>query len=164
MVGWDCCVAAAFHWTHRIDATAGRRKRGEASRSDRELRGQTKHNQVAYPFMDAVFFETTTFSRLRPGYLDDDGYRALQIHILASPESGDLMPGTGGFRKLRWHDERRGKGKRGGLRVIYYWLINDRRIWMFSIYDKDEVSNLTADQQRQLKAAIDAELRKRGKR
>jgi mRNA-degrading endonuclease RelE of RelBE toxin-antitoxin system len=56
------------------------------------------------------------------------------------------MPGTGGFRKLRWHDERRGKGKRGGLRVIYYWLINDRQIWMFSIYDKDEVSNLTADQ------------------
>lgn len=114
--------------------------------------------------MDAVFFETTIFSRLRPGYLDDDGYRSLQIYILASPESGDLMPGTGGFRKLRWHDERRGKGKRGGLQVIYYWLINDGQIWMFSIYDKDEASNLTADQQRQLKAAIDAELRMRGKR
>ena len=84
--GWDWCVAAAFHWTHRIDATAGRRKRGEAFRSDRLLRGQTKHNQVAYPFMDAVFFETTTFSRLRPGYLDDDGYRAaLQISYLGKP-------------------------------------------------------------------------------
>jgi hypothetical protein len=66
--------------------------------------------------------------------------------------------------QARWHDDRRGKGKRGGLRVIYYWLINDRQIWMFSIYDKDEVSNLTADHQRYLKAAIDAELRKRGKR
>ena len=114
--------------------------------------------------MNAVFFETTTFSRLRPDYLDDDGYRDLQIFILASPEAGDVMPGTGGFRKLRWHDERRGKGKRGGLRVIYYWLMSDGQVWMFSIYDKDEASNLTTDQQRQLKAAIDAELRKRGNR
>jgi mRNA-degrading endonuclease RelE of RelBE toxin-antitoxin system len=114
--------------------------------------------------MNAVFFETTIFSRLRPGYLDDDGYRLLQIYMLASPESGDLMPGTGGFRKLRWHDGRGGKGKRGGLRVVYYWLIDGNQIWMFSIYDKDEVSNLSADQQRQLKAAIDAELRKRGNR
>lgn len=69
---------------------------------------------------------------------------------------------AGGFRKLRWPDQRRGKGKRGGLRIIYYLLINDRQFWMFSVYAKDELENLTADQERQLRGAIQAELKKRG--
>ncbi|SER35675.1 hypothetical protein SAMN03159444_03936 [Pseudomonas sp. NFACC02] len=82
--------------------------------------------------------------------------------MLENPVIGDLMPRTGGFRKLRWVDARRGKGKRGGLRVIYYWLAGDGQFWMFSIYDKDELENLTADQERQLKGAIRVELNKRG--
>ena len=72
-----------------------------------------------------VFFETPLFTRLLPDYLDDDGYRMLQEALLKNPEKGDVMPGTGGFRKLRWRDPRRGKGKRGGLRVIYYYLTAD---------------------------------------
>lgn len=112
--------------------------------------------------MDAVFFETSPFSALRPCYLDEEAYRLLQEAMLENPVAGDLMPRTGGFRKLRWPDQRRGKGKRGGLRIIYYLLINNRQFWMFSIYDKDELENLTADQERQLRGAIQAELKKRG--
>lgn len=120
------------------------------------------HNQFAYISMDAVFFETSTFSNLRPVYLNEEAYRSLQMALMVDPTMGDLMPRSGGFRKLRWPDPRRGKGKRGGLRVIYYWLFGDGQFWMFSIYDKDELENLTADQERQLKGAIKAELKKRG--
>ena len=75
------------------------------------------------------------------------------------------MPRTGGFRKLRWSDARRSKGKRGGLRVIYYWLSDDAKIWMFAIYDKDELESLTSDQEKALARAITSEIaqRKAGK-
>lgn len=52
---------------------------------------------------------------------------------MCDPERGDLMLGTGGFRKLRWRDARRGKGKRGGLRVVYYVLAADEQVWLFAI-------------------------------
>ena len=70
--------------------------------------------------MQLVFFETPLFSRLLPNYLDDESYRSLQRVLLENPEHGQLIRGTGGFRKIRWRDARRGKGARGGLRVIYY--------------------------------------------
>ena len=98
--------------------------------------------------MKLVFFETPLFSRLLPEYLDDDSYSELQQALVANPEAGDLMPGTGGFRKLRWRDHRRAKGKRGGLRVIYYYLTEDRQIWMFTAYDKDEAADLAAEEKR----------------
>ena len=69
--------------------------------------------------MELVFFETPLFTWLLPKYLDDQNYRELQLALLRNLQMGDLMPGTGGFRKVRWQDTRRGKGKRGGLRVIY---------------------------------------------
>ena len=112
--------------------------------------------------MRTLFFETTTFTATVGHYLTDDEYRLLQSYMLQHPEVGDVMPRTGGFRKLRWFDERRGKGKRGGLRVIYYWLMNDRQFWMFAIYDKDELENLTSEQEKTLKRAIEAELKVRG--
>jgi mRNA-degrading endonuclease RelE of RelBE toxin-antitoxin system len=111
--------------------------------------------------MKMVFFETPLFSRLLPNYLDDDAYSELQQALAINPQAGDLMPGTGGFRKLRWKDHRRGKGKRGGLRVIYYYLTEDSQIWMFTVYDKDEAVDLTADEKRALKRAIQAELQAR---
>jgi len=114
--------------------------------------------------MKLVFFETPLFTRLLPDYLDDEAYSELQRSLVANPETGEVMPGTGGFRKMRWADPRRGKGKRGGLRVIYYYLTEDHQIWMFTIYDKDEVTDLTARQKQVLKQAIQAELQARRRR
>jgi len=69
------------------------------------------------------------------------------------------MPGTGGFRKARWQDPRRGKGKRGGIRVIYYYLAADNQIWFFTLYDKEEATDLTLGEKKMLKRAIQAELK-----
>jgi hypothetical protein len=67
------------------------------------------------------FVEAPPFTRHLSEYLNEDDYRELQGCLSATPELGDLMPGTGGFRKMRWADARRGKGRRGGLRNIYYY-------------------------------------------
>lgn len=64
------------------------------------------------------FLEAPAFTRYLSEYLDDEGYRRFQRELARKPEAGDLIPGTGGFRKIRWADIRRGKGRRGGLRVI----------------------------------------------
>jgi mRNA-degrading endonuclease RelE of RelBE toxin-antitoxin system len=111
--------------------------------------------------MRFVFFETPLFSRLLSSYLDDAAYRLLQEALLNDPERGEVMPGTGGFRKLRWADSRRRKGRRGGLRVIYHVLAADEQIWLFTIYDKGEVKDLTAKQCRLLRHAIHEELKAR---
>lgn len=68
------------------------------------------------------------------------------------------MPDTGGLRKLRFADARRGKGKRGGLRVIYYWWDAGLQFWLFTLYDKDEMADLTPQQRKLLKGMIKAEL------
>ena len=73
------------------------------------------------------------------------------------------MPDTGGLRKVRFADARRDKGKRGGLRVIYYWWVAGLQIWLFTLYDKDDLSDLTPQQRKTLKAMIKAELEARRK-
>lgn len=93
-----------------------------------------------------VFLETLW--RLLGDYLTDESYRQLQRAMMENPEVVELMPGTGGFRKVRWEDARRGKGKRGGLRVIYYYLSADHQIWFFTLYDKDESVDLTAEEKK----------------
>lgn len=87
----------------------------------------------------------------------------LQRLLMLNPEAGALIPGTGGLRKLRFGDERRGKGKRGGLRVIYYWWDANSQFWLFTIYDKDEASDLTKRQREVLKQMIKNELQARKK-
>ena len=114
--------------------------------------------------MKLVFKETPLFTRLLADYLTDDAYRHLQQALMETPELGDVMPGTGGFRKLRWQDSRRGKGKRGGLRVIYYYLTADNQIWFFTLYDKDEAADLTPEEKRGLKQAIQNELAARSQK
>ena len=69
------------------------------------------------------FIEAPAFTGNISAYLADDEYLQLQRRLADNPESGDLMPGTGGFRKLRWADTKRGKGRRGGLRIIYYYFL-----------------------------------------
>lgn len=111
--------------------------------------------------MNGLFYETTGFTARLAHYLSDEEYRHLQLTLLQNPMRGTVMPGTGGFRKLRWNDSRRSKGTRGGLRIVYYWLERDAQFWMFVIYDKDEMGNLSKAQERLLKQAITAELDKR---
>ena len=104
------------------------------------------------------FIEAPAFTRHIAEYLDDESYAALQNELAENPEAGDVMPGTGGFRKVRWADPRRGKGRRGGLRVIYYYFLSDLQILLVTIYGKDEAADLTPSEKRALKNAIAAEL------
>jgi hypothetical protein len=109
------------------------------------------------------FIEAPLFTQLLPEYLSDDGYREVQLHLVRQPDAGDPIPGSGGFRKLRWGDRRRGKGKRGGLRIVYYYFIADSQIWFMTLYDKDEMVDLSPDEKRLLRAAIEQETRERAR-
>ena len=110
------------------------------------------------------FIEAPSFTQLLADYLNDEDYRELQLHLARDPEAGDAIQGTGGFRKLRWADRRRGQGKRGGLRVIYYYFEQDRQLWLLTMYGKDEAADLTPKEKQALKAAIGEEIRQRARR
>jgi hypothetical protein len=107
------------------------------------------------------FFEAPAFTRYVSSYLTDDEYPEMHGRLANAPEAGDMIPGTGGFRKLRWADPKRGKGQRGGLRVIYYYFREERQIWLITLYGKNEASDLTPKQKQALKSAIEDELRVR---
>ncbi|WP_235844607.1 type II toxin-antitoxin system RelE/ParE family toxin [Cupriavidus agavae] len=93
--------------------------------------------------------------------MDDEGFQLLQAALMLHPTGGDVIPGTGGLRKLRYADPRRGKGKRGGLRVIYYYWCGGLQFWLFSLYDKDGQADLSPAQKEQLKQFLERELRLR---
>ena len=113
--------------------------------------------------MKAVFVELPPFERYRADYLDDHAFQRLQQLLMLNPDAGALISGSGGLRKLRFADERRGKGKRGGLRVIYYCWDAGLQFWLFTIYEKDETSDLTKAQRETLKQVIKNELEARRK-
>ncbi|HEY0490023.1 MAG TPA: toxin [Telluria sp.] len=108
--------------------------------------------------MRATFIELPPFMRHRADYLDDEAFCGLQRQLMKDPEAGDVIPGTGGLRKLRYRDRIRGKGKRSGLRVIYYWRVAADQFWLFTLYDKDEASDLTSPQRKALSAMLQREL------
>lgn len=111
--------------------------------------------------MQALFIELPAFSRYRQYYLDDDAFRALLSALLANPELGDVIEGTGGLRKMRQADLRRGKGKRGGLRIIYFWGKTGRQFWLFTLYDKNEFDDLSPAERKALKDMLKRELEAR---
>lgn len=111
--------------------------------------------------MRALFKELPVFERMRSSYLNDEQYRHLQQALLTNPEAGDVIEGTGGLRKLRHADARRGKGKRGGLRLIYFWWQAGSQFWLFTVYDKDEAGDLTPDQRKILRQLLRNELDRR---
>jgi len=88
-----------------------------------------------------VFVETSLFSKLLDHYLSDDEYRLLQNHLIEHPDAGDVIRGSGGVRKVRWAS--RGKGKSGGVRVIYYWAKADEQTFFLTLYEKGEKDNLS---------------------
>ena len=99
-----------------------------------------------------VFVETPIFYRRVQQFLDDDEYAEMQLFLAARPEAGKIIKGSGGIRKLRWAGS--GRGKRGGLRVIYYWWVAEDRISLLLVYPKNEMDDLKADQLRQLKGQL----------
>ena len=98
------------------------------------------------------FIESTAFTKHIYDYLSDDEYLGLQSFLLQYPESGKVVPGSGGIRKVRWAMS--GKGKSGGVRVIYYFKKQDDEIWLLTIYSKNEVENIPAHVLRQIAKEI----------
>jgi len=94
------------------------------------------------------FVETPVFTSLVRRHLSDEQYRGLQLALLLRPEQGVVIRGSGGLRKLRWALE--GRGKRGGLRVIYYWAVEEQVCYMLYLYGKNEQGDLTPAQIRVL--------------
>ena len=100
-----------------------------------------------------TFIETKLFTRLISDYLSDDEYSALQTALVAHPEAGDVIPGSGGVRKLRWTVA--GRGKRGGIRVIYYLRSRQGQIWMLTVYAKNVAESIPAHVLKKIKEEID---------
>jgi len=99
------------------------------------------------------FVETKLFTRLVQEYLSDDEYSRLQQALAADPELGSVIPGSGGVRKMRWSVA--GRGKRGGLRIIYFLRTRHGQIWMLTLYAKNVAENIPAHVLRQIKDEID---------
>ncbi len=101
------------------------------------------------------FVETTVFTTAIRELLPDDDYRALQSALLLRPSQGTVIPGSGGLRKLRWTGG--GRGKRGGIRVVYYWFVSDSIIYMLFAYRKSEAADLTPSQVKILRQLVKEE-------
>ena len=99
------------------------------------------------------FIEAPLFTRRVHEYLADDEYAALQWALALRPEAGAVIPGSGGIRKLRWAGK--GHGKRGGLRVIYYWRDRKGEIWLLTLYAKNEAENIPLHVLRELRKEIE---------
>ncbi|MCD4692165.1 MAG: hypothetical protein K8R79_04580 [Calditrichales bacterium] len=101
--------------------------------------------------------ETPIFTKRVKTILKDEEYRLLQNEIIVKPESGKIIPGSGGLRKIRWSGS--GRGKRGGSRLIYYWFRGDEIILMLMIYTKNETEDLTKDKIKILKSLVEGEIK-----
>jgi hypothetical protein len=99
-----------------------------------------------------IFIEDHGFERRRKGLLDEDELFALMEWLAGHPNAGKVMPGGGGLRKVRW--AAKGHGKRGGVRLIYFWWIADERILLLDIYAKGEQEDLSAAEVQKLKQKV----------
>lgn len=99
------------------------------------------------------FVETPVFTRRIVELLPDDSYRELQVALMLRPELGVVVPGSGGLREVRWRVP--GSGKRGGLRIIYYWVTADETIFMLLAYPKSRQDDLTPVQVRTLRKVVE---------
>lgn len=102
-----------------------------------------------------VIVETSVFTRQVQKILADEEYRALQTALIARPDTGKVIRGSGGIRKMRW--SAKGRGKRGGVRVIYYWAVVREQLLMLFIYPKTKQSDLTREQLKTLRRIVEGE-------
>jgi hypothetical protein len=102
--------------------------------------------------IDIEFIEAPLFSKLVYNYLNENEYAALQWTLVARPIAGDVIPGSGGLRKIRW--TARDRDKRGGTRIIYYYLQKNKEIWLIAIYAKNEVENIPVKTLKLIKEAL----------
>lgn len=99
-----------------------------------------------------VIVETAVFTKQVQKILSDDEYRQLQIDLANQPASGPVIRGSGGLRKIRWGY--RGKGKRGGIRTIYYWAVSEKKLLMLFMFPKNVQGNLSPNQLKALKQIV----------
>ena len=88
-----------------------------------------------------------------PNYLTEDELRVFQNYLLETPDAGEIVKGSGGIRKIRWKVA--GGGKRGGLRIIYYWKTSQKHIYLLTIYRKNELADLTPAEYDLLRRAVE---------
>ena len=100
--------------------------------------------------------ETTVFTKKISSLLTDEEYRNFQNELILNPEKGEIIRGSGGLRKVRWGIS--GRGKSGGVRIIYYWILKKDTILMLLVYPKKEQDNLTPSQLKILKSLVEKEL------
>ncbi len=104
-----------------------------------------------------IFIETHIFTEALLEAISDDEYRVFQEAVSINPKLGVLIPGGGGLRKVRWGLS--GQGKRGGMRVIYYWVVVKDIIYLLLCYKKNRQENLTTDQLAFLKSLVKGEFK-----
>lgn len=114
----------------------------------------SRHWRIVF-VRSVVFLETPVFKRRIRELVDDEDYRRLQVLLLLNPEAGDLIAGSGGLRKIRMGV--RGRGKRGGARVIYYWYDSRSQIYMLLVYAKNERDDLSGEQLIMLRTLVKQE-------
>lgn len=102
-----------------------------------------------------VIVETSVFTRQILSLLTDNEYRQLQVVVANRPTVGEVIKNSGGLRKVRW--AMAGRGKRGGIRVIYYWAVKSERLLMLFAYPKNERDDLTAEQLKILRRLVESE-------
>lgn len=111
-------------------------------------------NYTSMPYIKSVVIvEAPIFSKLVYAYINEDEYAALQWTLAVRPEAGKVIPGSGGLRKIRW--SAKGQGKRGGTRIIYYFQKEEGKIWLLTIYAKNEVEKIPTKTLRAIKEALE---------
>jgi mRNA-degrading endonuclease RelE of RelBE toxin-antitoxin system len=107
-----------------------------------------------------IFVETRVFSRQRREHLEEEQFHALQKYLLGNPQAGARIPGTGGLRKLRWGSQ--GRGKQGGIRVIYFFVEARELILLLLLYPKNVQDDLSGEQKHMLRELVRTELEQEG--
>lgn len=118
---------------------------------NKHIKGR-KYTLVGYTCA-MIFIETTIFTKLLASYLSDEEYRCFQEFLIENPSAGDVIQGTGGLRKIRWSVG--DKGKRGGVRIIYYFHMAKDHIYLMTLYAKNEVTDLSSDNKKTLRQLLE---------